>query len=210
MRYDTFSCEQIICFFQFVSNERCGIPQIDNGIISNFIGYLYLVFGDLFIDDILSEYNQNFNSYKIIRYTDDIYISVNFNPQISQKEQDILIHEVASRLAEVLYTKLGLKLNWKTKLYKLSKTADKERLLKYIKKRPSPSEEYSGFQSDSDNDEENDNQGSDVTNETPQEKLDKIFKELRKIKKISIEKYFTQAIPAQEETLQQDLRKKHM
>jgi AbiA family abortive infection protein len=53
MHYDTFTREQIGFFFKFISRGKSGIPQSDNDIISSFIGYLYLVFGDLCIDDIL-------------------------------------------------------------------------------------------------------------------------------------------------------------
>ncbi|MFM6346395.1 MAG: AbiA family abortive infection protein, partial [Dolichospermum sp.] len=56
MAYDIFTKEQIISLFSFISNGKSGIPQSDNNIISGFIGYLYLVFGDIFIDDILRKY----------------------------------------------------------------------------------------------------------------------------------------------------------
>lgn len=75
MAYDIFTREQIICLLHFISNGKSGIPQSDNNIISSFIGYLYLVFSDLFIDDILKTYKEKIDSHKIIRYTDDIYIS---------------------------------------------------------------------------------------------------------------------------------------
>lgn len=106
MAYDIFTREQIICLFQFISNGRYGIPQSDNNIISSFIGYLYLVFGDLFIDDLLKKYKNIIDSHKIIRYTDDIYISITFKQNINQEYQSLFIHSIASEIAEVLYVRL--------------------------------------------------------------------------------------------------------
>ncbi|MEG3436172.1 AbiA family abortive infection protein [Pannus brasiliensis CCIBt3594] len=200
LAYDVFTREQIFCFFQFISNEKSGIPQSDNNIISSFIGYLYLVFGDLFIDDILIN-NRNFiESHKIIRYTDDIYISITFKHNTDQKSQGLLVHSISSQIAEVLYIQLGLKLNLKTRLYRLSKKKEKEELIKNIKNL-SPSDEYfSAIQEDDDNDDEKEVES---VIETPQEKLEKILKELRKIKKTSVEDYYIRDNLARKEILQE-------
>lgn len=64
-KFDILTKEQIICLFEFISNSKSGIPQGDNNIISSFIGYLYLVFADLFIDDLLKENKNIINSHKI-------------------------------------------------------------------------------------------------------------------------------------------------
>ena len=198
MAYDIFTREQIIYLFQFISNGKSGIPQSENDIISSFIGYLYLVFGDLFIDDILVGYKDTIDSHKIIRYTDDIYISITFNQNIDQKSQGLFIHLIASQIAEVLYNDLGLKLNLKTRLYHLSKKEEKEELLKNIRK-ASPNDEC--FSASQEEDEE-DKKVEPIT-ETPQDKLNKIFKELRKIKKSRVEDYFIRGNSAQEEILQE-------
>ena len=186
MTYDIFTREQIICFFQFISNGKSGIPQSDNNLISSFVGYLYLVFGDLFIDNILRKYKDSIESHKIIRYTDDIYISIAFKQNINQEVQGFLIHSFASQVAEVLYSELGLKLNLKTRLYRLSKKKEKEELLKNIRKR-SPSDEY--FSAIQEDDEEEKEEVEPLA-ETPQDKLNKIFIELRNIKKSRVEDYF--------------------
>lgn len=196
--YDIFTREQIICLFQFISNGKSGIPQGDNNIISSFLGYLYLVFGDLFIDDVLNSYKHIADSHKIIRYTDDIYISITFKDnidQIDQKDQGSFVHSIASQIAEVLYSKLGLKLNLKTRLYRLSQEEEKEELLKNIRKL-SPSDEY--FSAIQEEEEE-----SDPPIKTPQDKLEAIFEELRKIKNSRVEDYFVRGNSAQEEILQQ-------
>ncbi|HEY9665149.1 MAG TPA: AbiA family abortive infection protein, partial [Allocoleopsis sp.] len=83
MAFDIFSKEQITCLFQFISNGKPGIPQSDNNVISDFIGYLYMVFGDLYIDDLLSKYQDSIQSHKIIRYTDDMYISIKFKSDLN-------------------------------------------------------------------------------------------------------------------------------
>jgi len=196
MTYDSNTREQIVCLFQFIANGKSsGIPQSDNNIISNFIGYLYLVFGDLLIDDVLKS-TDIIDSHKIIRYTDDIYISITFKHGISHEEQGTLIHSIASQIAEVLYSRLDLKLNLKTRLYRMGKQEEKEELLKTIRK-VSPGNEYV-------TEEENLHNIEDikVAIEIPQEKLDKVFEELRKIKKSRVEDYFIRDSSTQDEILQ--------
>lgn len=203
MAYDIFTKEQIISLFYFISNGKSGIPQSDNNIISGFIGYLYLVFGDIFIDDILRKYKDVVSLHTIIRYTDDIYISITFKQNINQQARGFFIHSIASQIAEVLYSQLGLKLNLKTRLYRLSKKEEKEELLKNIRK-PSPSDEYfSPIQED----DEQEQKETEAVVETPQDKLNKIFKELRKIKKSRVEDYFIRGNSAQEEILQEVFNK---
>jgi AbiA family abortive infection protein len=197
LAYDVFTREQIICLFQFISNGKSGIPQSDNNIISSFIGYLFLIFGDLAIDDILMKYRRTVVSHKIIRYTDDIYIFVTFQSGIGKKYQGSLIHSIASEVAEALYNQLGLKLNLKTKLYRLSQKEEKEELLKNIRQL-SPSDENPGNDQESgEKDEVN------PTVLTPQDKLEKIFEELIKIKKSRVEDYFIRGNSAREEILQE-------
>jgi len=200
MAYDVFTRDQIICLFQFMANGKSGIPQADNNIISSFIGYLYLVFGDLFIDEILMGYRDVINSHKIIRYTDDIYISITFNKDIHQKDQGVFIYSIASQIAEVLYSQLNLKLNLKTRLFRLAKEKEKEELLRNIRKL-SPNHEYVIANEDEEEKDESKNA------ETPQDKLDKIFQELGKIKKTRLEEYFIRGDSAQEEILQEVFNK---
>lgn len=199
MAYDSFTREQIVCLFQFIANGKSsGIPQSDNNVISSFIGYLYLVFGDLLIDDVLKNCTAIIDFYKIIRYTDDIYISITFKHGISHEEQGILIHSIASQISEVLYSRLNLKLNLKTRLYRMAKQDEKEELLKNIR-RAYPSDEYTNI---SEKEEEHKSKETEVSTETPQEKLHKVFKELRQIKKSRVEDYFIRDSSTQDEILQ--------
>lgn len=46
MHYDATTQLQLISFFDFIATGMSGIPQSDNNVISNFIGHLFLVFGD--------------------------------------------------------------------------------------------------------------------------------------------------------------------
>ena len=78
MHYDETTQVQLVSFFDFVSSGTSGIPQSDNNVISSFIGHLFLVFGDLYLDDELRRHNNLVNRHEIIRYMDDIYISITF------------------------------------------------------------------------------------------------------------------------------------
>jgi len=194
MSFDTLTREQIVCLFQFIANGKSsGIPQGENNIISSFIGHLYLVFADLFIDDVLKKHINVIEFHKIIRYTDDIYISITFKDQIKHENQGILIHSIASQISEVLYSRLSLKLNSKTRLYRMAKPGEKEELLKNIRK-ASLSDGYASL-----DEEENQDKKTGVSVETPQEKLDKIFDELRKIKESRVEDYFIRDSLTQDE-----------
>lgn len=193
MVYDTFTREQIICLFQFISNGKPGIPQSDNDVISDFIGYLYLVFGDMFIDDLLKneDHQDIIDSHKIIRYVDDIDIFITFKQNINQESQGLFIHSVASQIADILYNELGLKLNMKTRLYRLSKEDEKEEFLKNIRKSSLGDEYFSVIQKDNQKEEK------------PQNKLNKIFRELEKIKNSRVEDYFMRDNSVQKEILQE-------
>ena len=194
MSFDTFTREQISCLFQFIANGASGIPQGDNNIISSFLGHLYLVFGDLFIDDILNKNLHIIDSHKIIRYTDDIYISIIFKQEIGSKEQGAFIHSIASQIAEVMYSKLNLKLNLKTRLFCLRKEKDQKELLKKVRKW-SPDSEYEDYEENPEDTEQNDS--------NPEEKIKKIFKELGKLKKSEVDDFFVQDRKIQEEILQE-------
>lgn len=203
MYYNAFTRDQITCLFRYIANDKTGIPQSDNNIISNFIGYLYLVFGDLLIDDVLKKYRSVIDIHKIIRYTDDIYISITFKSNLDAEKQGSLVHTIASQIAEILYTHLGLKLNLKTRLYRLSKEEEKEEILKNIYQ-TSPNDEYFSLHEE---DEESTDAEHEETVETPQDKLEKIFQELEKIKSSRVEDYFIRDSSAQDEILHEVFNK---
>ena len=71
--------------FPFLISCQAGRRVSRNRItmLSSFIGHLFLVFGDLFFDDELRKHGDSVDSYTIIRYVDDIYISITFKEQDS-------------------------------------------------------------------------------------------------------------------------------
>ena len=192
MCYDAKTQDQLVYFFDFVMSGTSGIPQSDNNIISSFIGHLFLVFGDLFLDDELRKYDDLVDNYVIIRYADDVYISITFKEQGSDlsSAQSIdfrkkVLNSLAPRISDRLYKKLGLRLNRKTRLYELNKKEDREALERNLKK-VSPGFEIA--------DEEN--------NEPPADKIENIFKQLEKLK-CSISPYFQEHPELDEEMLKE-------
>jgi AbiA family abortive infection protein len=173
LRFDPITKGQITDFFGFMANGRSGIPQTDNDVISSFIGHLFLIFGDLLIDDEI-QLNRSgvIKEYSIIRFVDDIYILLTFEG-ISLAQKEVYISALASQIADCLYQKLGLRLNTKTKLYWMSKQSDIDDLLKGLK-RVSPGYDLS--------DEEN--------KDAPLVKVDLILNELRNLKKSPLEPTF--------------------
>ena len=185
MRYDATTQAQLVSFFNFVVGGTLGIPQSDNNVISDFIGYLFLIFGDLFLDDELRKNNDSVENYAIIRYVDDIYISITFREQ-DKDLRDQFLNSLAPRIADCLYENLGLRLNPKTKLFDLEERDDRDELERSLKK-VSLGIEIA--------DEENDEQ--------PADKIEKIFRQLKKLKNSSIDPHFQGHRELEEEVLKE-------
>ena len=185
MRYDATTQAQLVSFFDFVVEGTSGIPQSDNNVISDFIGYLFLAFGDLFLDDELRKNNDSVENYAIIRYMDDIYISITFR-EPDNDLRDQFLNSLAPRIADCLYENLGLRLNPKTRLFDLGKEEDKDEFERNLKK-VSQGIEIA--------DEEN--------NEQPTDKIEKIFRQLKKLKNSSIDPHFQGHRELEEEVLKE-------
>lgn len=171
MRFDATTKEQITFFFDFLANGGSGIPQSDNEILSNFIGYLYLAFGDLLIEDELRKGDDVVDKYRLIRYVDDIHISITFKGSVNKRNREEYVESLSSRVADILYYRLGLRLNPKTRPFWLDDKKQREELINSLKK---VSPEYHISDDDEDDDETLDN------------KIENIFDELKKLKKASI------------------------
>ena len=189
MHYDETTQVQLVSFFDFIASGTSGIPQSDNNIISSFIGHLFLVFGDLFLDDELGKHNDLVNRYAIIRYMDDIYISITFKEQdrnSSNACSELYLRDkfnsLAPRISDCLYENLGLRLNPKTRLFNLEKKEDRDELEKDLKK------VSQGIKMA---DEEN--------NEQPTNKMEKIIKHLEKLRSSPKAPHFQEPYELEEE-----------
>ena len=185
MHYDEKTQAQLVSFFDFVSGGTSGIPQSDNNVTSGFIGHLFLTFGDSFLDDELHKKNNSVENYAIIRYMDDIYISIIFREQDNDL-RDQFLNSLAPRISDRLYENLGLRLNPKTRLFDLKKKADRDELEKKLKK-VSQGIEIA--------DEEN--------KEPPADKIKNIFTQLENLKSSSIEPHFQGHRELEEEVLKE-------
>ena len=180
MHYNEITQAQLASFFDFVMGGTLGIPQSDNNVISNFIGHLFLVFGDLFLDDELRKHGDSINSFKIIRYVDDIYISITFKEQkgkltVNQVRFDLRnkFNSLAPCISDCLYENLGLRLNPKTQLFNLEDKNEKKRFEQSLK-RISQEVEMP--------DEEN--------KDPPTAKIKKIFDQLKELQNSTIAPHF--------------------
>lgn len=172
MNYDEATQGQLVSFFDFLAGGKSGIPQSNNNVISSFIGHLFLTFGDLYLDNQLSKKGDSVDSYKIIRYMDDVYISIVFKEEDSDSRTRYL-HSLAPRISDCLYEHLGLRLNLKTRLFQLNDPCDQKELERNLKKVSSEFEIA---------DEEKD--------EPPPDKIDNILKQLNRLKDSGIDPYF--------------------
>lgn len=186
MRFDSITRGQIASFFDFIANGRSGIPQTDNDVVSSFIGHLYLIFGDLLIDQELRKDNSIIREHAIIRYMDDMYVSLTFCENVSRASKEVFISSLAPRIADCLYQRLSLRLNTKTKLFWLNSSEDKETLLRNLK-RVSPGYDLA----DDDN------------KIDPNEKIKLIFRQFEKLKESSLDPTFNARGDLDEEILKE-------
>lgn len=185
MGYNTKTQAQLVSFFNFVSGGTSGIPQSNNNVISDFIGHLFLTFGDSFLDDELRKKNDSVENYVIIRYMDDIYISITFREQDNDL-RDQFLNSLAPRISDCFYENLGLRLNPKTRLFDLENEEDRDELEKKLKK-VSQGIEIA--------DEEN--------KESPADKIKNIFRQLENLKDSSIDPHFQEHRELEEEVLKE-------
>lgn len=174
--FDNYTIDQISFFYRYLMRERNGIPQSGTDIISGFLGYLYLVFADLEIDDFVSETGRHIlKDFKIIRYVDDIFLVLNFNDSTSVEDQKTNAINWLSYISDLLYYKFGLRVNNKTKLFLIDSDEHKQEVRRNLKKASSDLPVA--------NDDFPDNTG-------PQAKLDVIFDSLKRLKEISLDALF--------------------
>lgn len=162
---------QIVSFFDFVSGGKLGIPQSNNNIISHFIGHLFLVFGDLFLDEELRDNEDSVESYALIRYVDDLYISITFKEQNKDLKSKFL-NSLAPRIADCLHKQMALRLNPKTALFDLINDDDRlalERNLKLVSEG---------------------NEIADENNAPPEKKIEDILSQLKTLHRFPIAPYF--------------------
>ena len=170
MNYDEIAHTELISLFDFVAAGRSGIPQSDNNIISDFIGNLFLVFADLYLDDELCKSKDSVEDHAIIRYVDDIYISITFREEVGDLRP--MFNPLATRISDCLHSKLGLRLNPKTKIFRLKEKGHRTALEHNLKM----------VSRDDDTDEKN--------TESPAKKIQSIFKQLDKLKRFPSAPHF--------------------
>jgi AbiA family abortive infection protein len=171
--FDENTIKEIETFYKFVMENKKGIPQIDNCIMSAFIGYLYLCFFDLSIDSLMKLLG--YDDYVIIRYLDDIYIS--FKPKDFSDNSKAVKEavEILGKIKDIAFYEFQLHINNKTKIYNLGNHKDKEEFFKDTKNNSVL--ELLDIPID-----DGDEKDEDDEDETPEQTLEKIFEELERIK----------------------------
>lgn len=129
---DDTTREQIVDFFTYLMQGQQGIPQADNDIMSNFLGFLYLTKADVLLEDLCSE--PHVKEVRIIRYLDDIAISLTLDENLPTSDRRRFVDKIASEVADILYYELALKLNSKTELYWFNNERDRERFRASLKR----------------------------------------------------------------------------
>jgi len=137
LNFDASTKESIRFFFQFINKGTPVIVQSYQNIISGFLGYLYLLFGDMIIMDCILKMDPEkkiIQGHKVIRYVDDTFLSLTFTQGLSAKKKKYFILKLLNSLAERYYTELNLRFNKKFGLYFLDNEKDIKMLASRIKK----------------------------------------------------------------------------
>lgn len=170
LQFDEITYDQLVAFFEFVACGNSGIPQSDNNVISDFVGYLFLAFGDLYLDDELCTCKDTVQDHAIIRYVDDIYVSITLKEQDSDLRAQF--NPLAVRISDCLHEELGLRLNPKTKIFRLKKKSDRDALTRNLKMISQ------------------DDDAEDRTIAHPALKIEHIFEQLEELKRFPLAPYF--------------------
>ncbi|OWY22674.1 AbiA family abortive infection protein [Sphingobacteriales bacterium UPWRP_1] len=128
MNFDQHTIDMISFYFKYLGEGEIGIPQSYSNIVSSYIGYLYLVFGDYTIyDSIYKIYEQGKIKYfRISRYIDDTYIILDFEEGTSKQIKSNITYDLINAIAEDYYTKFNLRFNKKLAVYLLEDEEDEE------------------------------------------------------------------------------------
>ena len=186
MNFDQSAIEQLRFFFSFIGAGEKGIPQFENDIVSGFLGYLYLSFADLHIENDLRKNGSNVvESHKILRYMDDTYISIVFRVDASERDMQDFLSGLFWRISDLLYYKLGLRLNPKTSLFWLRDEEQRNELLKLLRK---VSPEYHT----------NENKDESIDN-----KMVNLFAEIKQLRELGINSFFRKSSDLQEEIMKE-------
>ncbi|MDJ0732679.1 MAG: AbiA family abortive infection protein [Nostocaceae cyanobacterium] len=191
LNFDASTKEQIVFYFNYITSNQGGIPQADNNIVSGFLGYIYLLFGDLAIDTDICKYRHFIKEHKIIRFVDDTYVIMNFAPNTKKEKKEEIADSLTSRISDILHDELGLRLNTKTRVYWLDDKKHRDELRKNLKK-VSPD-----YYVDDDEDQE-----------TPENKIKNIFTVLENLKASSIDVSLFPDGSLEEDTLKEVYDKK--
>lgn len=116
-------------------NEKNGVPAIEQSALNNFLGYFYLCFADIKLDNIfINDYSEVINNFNIIRYVDDTYIFIELNKDIKRKEKRLeIILDIFNTLRDIYFSEFNLVINDKTKCFDLSNEENINLLKKEIK-----------------------------------------------------------------------------
>lgn len=163
LNYNKETIESIIYYYTYISkNLKDNIPTHDNGIASDFIGYLYLFFIE---KELKKELLKKYEGVKleIMRYVDDMFIEIKFEKELKNELTEESL-KILGFISEFLYNKYELHLNSKVKLYNCSEENEIEQLKKDL---ALLSREDLEIEAETDN---------------PVENLNEIYKEIEKIK----------------------------
>lgn len=133
MGFDRLAQEEIILFYRFAAGG-IGILQSDNDVVSSYIGGLYLTPADLWMDSELSGCGDTISEHQVVRYVDDTYIVLRFRDDVDEKARTVFTSTFASRAADYMLRELGLRLNAKSRTFRMECDADRKEFRASVKR----------------------------------------------------------------------------
>jgi len=137
--YDVKTIEQINYLFTYLMNSSKGIPQAENDIIGNFIGFLHTLFVCFSIEEILSN-SKDIESFQIVSYVDDISIFLKFKSPNKPKRLNTTIN-IGHIISDKLFLDFGVRFsNTKNKIHETDNEDDMEKFFLETKRSQSDEE----------------------------------------------------------------------
>lgn len=127
---------EITEFYRYIM-DGVGIPQSDNDVISDFLGFLFLSLVDLSLEDLLQKFlsGQNFS---IVRYVDDYYVVVDLPENLNTAEVGKLAKKMAEKISDLFHDRWQLSLNDKASVFDCTDQTDFRSLTDKIKRVSNP------------------------------------------------------------------------
>ena len=111
LKFHADTQDALVELVSFITHYQGGIPQFDNDLVSNFLAYVYMCFGDDIIEEEVKKGDFSWTDFHLCRYTDDMFLFLDFDDSISIANAESALLSLLQRISDRLFNELGLRIN---------------------------------------------------------------------------------------------------